>query len=189
MAIAYAVAQPVVVDVSGEPPPAGGPAVTPVPGRRTLPTLGGWRVAWTTGGESLALGSPSAQVQDDAPPGAWRRVALDGTPEAAAPTDSAGGADLARVDWTEGPLLDISTPVAVAPARTVAAGEHKVESRDGWIRLVHRTADGGTAARVIGPGVVLAATAGARFVVALAPRLDAREYEVPLQTVVYQVIE
>ena len=38
-------------------------------------------------------------------------------------------------------------------------------------------------------GVALAATAHARFILALVPREGAREYESPLEVVVYQVDE
>jgi hypothetical protein len=183
MSIAYGVAQPVVVDLSSR---ATSRSASDGAARRTLPLLGGWRVAWTSRGDTLGVGSGPPHVQDDAPAPAWQLVALDG---AAAPAPAPARLPFATVAWSEGPVLDISTPVDVSRPRTVNAGPYRIESRDGWIRIGPAAEGGGGSARIVGPGVVLAATANGRFVAALAPRTRAREYEVKLEPVVYEVVE
>ena len=98
--------------------------------------------------------------------------------------DSTG---LARVPWVEGPTIDISVRPDLKTLRTIPVGSSTIESRDGWIRLRGRTPEGRQAVRLIGPGAALAATAGGRFIVALAPDPDAQRYSAPVRLVVYQV--
>jgi hypothetical protein len=185
MSIAFGVAQPVVVDVS---PRVTATSASDRAARRVLPLLGGWRVAWTKSGDTLGVGSGPTHVQDDAPAPAWQLVALDGAP-ASSPTPAPADHPFAPVEWNEGPVLDISTPVDVSRPQAVSAGTYRIESRDGWIRITGPAPGGGSSVRIVGPGVVLAATAGGRFVAALAPRPRAREYEAKYEPVVYEVVE
>ena len=169
MVPAYGFAQPVVADVSDT---ASGASM----GRSgtTLPIAGGWRVRWTTDGALLAIGAKPERVQDDSPSPSW--LAVD--PQSGAVRGPVEPANLHEVEWVEGPVIDISIVVDLAATRSLAIEEGTLESRGGWIRL-----DG----RIVGPGLAVAATRSGRFIAALAPRPDAKEYEAPVEPVVYRV--
>ena len=137
--------------------------------------LDGWRVRWSCDGHDLLVGGRPAQVQDDAPSGAERRIAARG----GAPS-SARAAD--AVPWVVGPTLDIGSPVAGRARRLVARGR-AIEARDGMIVV----RDAGGEARAVGPGLPLAATRNGRFILAIAPRTRPRPYESHDQAVVYRV--
>jgi hypothetical protein len=169
MVPAYGFAQPVVLDVSGQPTDA-----SISRSGQTLPIAGGWRVRWTTNGELLAIGGKPERVQDDSPSPSW--LAVDSrTGSVRGPAELA---DLAEIEWVDGPVIDISVPIDLGETRSLAIERGTLESRGGWIRL-----DG----RIIGPGLAVAATRSGRFIAALAPRADAKEYEATVEPVVYRI--
>jgi hypothetical protein len=139
--------------------------------------LDGWRVRWSCGGADLFVGGRPSRVQDDSPSADERRVPATG----ASPTSAAASPGPA---WTDGPTLDISTPVARGRVAPLVVRGRVIEERAG--RIVVRSASSETA-RDVGPGVPLAATRGGHFVLAIAPRTDARPYESPDHAVVYRV--
>jgi hypothetical protein len=81
-------------------------------------------------------------------------------------------------DWRLGPALDVSVPIDLQSERSLRLEGARITSSAGWIRR-----DG----QVVGPGVALAATRDGLFIAALAPRVDAKDYESPLEPVVYRV--
>ena len=175
-------------DSASRPGGAGSGLVT----EHTLPTLGGWRIGWSRDGRALALGGAPPATSDDAPSTEWQLVdpatgaALGASPR---PAPLPAGDTLAAVRWREGPVLDVSVPVDLARRRGLTTSGYRIETRGGWIHLTAPGTRRGVASRVIGPGVALAATAHARFILALVPREGAQEYESPLELVVYQVDE
>jgi hypothetical protein len=172
MVPAYGFAQPVVADVSGRPTDA---SISRISGSaNTLPIAGGWRVGWTKDGKLLTIGAKPERVQDDAPSPSW--LAVD--PESGTVRGPVDPSDLGQVDWVDGPVIDISVPIDLAETRSLAIENGTLESRGGWIRLN---------GRIIGPGLAVAATRSGRFIAALAPRPDAKEYEATVEPVVYRV--
>ena len=169
MVPSYGFAQPVVLDVSGKPTDA-----SISQGARTLPIAGGWRLRWTKEGGLLAIGAKPERVQDDSPSPSW--LAVDAPSGAVRGAADAG--DLHEQEWVEGPVIDISVTVDLAETRSLAIETGTLESRGGWIRLN---------GRIIGPGLAVAATRSGRFIAALAPRADAKEYEATVEPVVYRV--
>jgi hypothetical protein len=179
MTVAFAVARAVIADV-GE--PATTTARSGMGTTRALPTLAGWRVRWAADGRQLLLGARPVHASDDRPPSVWLRV--DASTGAVVDSSATLPADTAGARWTEGPLLDSGIDLALGAPRTVRVAGATIESRDGRITLTFR--DG--ARRSVGPGAVLAATAGGRFVLALRPRRGpVREGEVPAEVVLYQL--
>ena len=169
MVPAYGFAQPVVTDVSGSPSDASISRNT-----RTLPIAGGWRLRWTTTGGLLAIGAKPERVQDDSPSAAW--TAVDATSgEVRGPV---AASELTELEWVEGPVIDVSVAIDLGETRSLAIEGGTLESRGGWVRLN---------GRIIGPGLAVAATRSGRFIAALAPRPDAREYEAAVEPVVYRV--
>jgi hypothetical protein len=162
-------------------------------GRVAAPTgpthsLHGWRVRWTAGGDTLAVGAAPRAVQDDAPPARWVLV----RPRRwAAYRDTLGGttdsARFARVAWVEGPTIELGSPAELPTTRTLPIQGGTVDAREGSIRVTRRNGARQTDVRVVGPGVPLAATANGRFILALVPRANAREHEMRAQTVVYHL--
>jgi hypothetical protein len=162
-------------------------------GRVVAPTgpthsLHGWRVRWTAGGDTLGIGAGPRAVQDDAPPTRWvlvrpRRWALY--------TDTLGGtADstrFARLAWVEGPTMELGSAMDLAPSRALSISAGTVEARDGSIRVTRRTSPMQADVRVVGPGIPLAATANGRFILALVPRVNAKESDMRAQAVVYHL--
>ena len=152
MATIFGFAQPGVIELGGGEP-------------RLFQGAGGWRVRWSVDGSRLLAGLAPQRTQDDAPATRW--VAFD--PATGKPLgDVAPNARSADLRWSEGPTVDISIAPDTATLRTLPATNGTVESRGGWIRV------GG---RIIGPGVALATTRGGRYVVALVPNVDAKEYD------------
>jgi len=141
--------------------------------------LDGWSVRWSDDGRDLMIGVHPERVQDDAPASAERRVALDGGAEGSS-------AAAAAIPWREGPTLDISVAVP-RDARALHARGRVIEGKDNRITVRDSSAGGWSEPRVVGPGMPLAATRNGRFVLALAPRVDARQYESPDHAVVYRV--
>jgi hypothetical protein len=162
-------------------------------GRVTAPTgpthsLHGWRVRWSRGGDTLAVGAAPRAVQDDAPPARWvlvrpRRWAVY-SDTLGVITDSTR---FAPVVWTTGATMELGSTVSMATNRPLAIEGGRVEARDGAIRVIQRSSAGETDVRAVGPGVPLAATANGRFIVALVPRANAREHEMRMHTVVYHL--
>lgn len=182
MNIAYATAQPVVVDVSDRALPTAGSSPE---GERTIAMAGGWRVAWTADGATLAVGDAPARAEDDAVPERW--IAVDTAtwrPSAVLAQQRARWGP----EWEEGPLIDISIPFDMRQPRSVPIEGGRIASRDGWIRIVRDT-DAVVGGTIVGPGAVLSATATGRFVAALVTRQVRERWEVPLRLIVYQIIE
>jgi hypothetical protein len=151
-------------------------------------SLNGWRVRWTRGGDTLAVGAAPRAVQDDAPPTRWTLVrprlwavfsdTLGGT------TDSSS---FAPVGWVVGPTMVLGTRPDRTAGRPIAIDRGTIEWRDGTIRITRRGVDGRQHARVVGPGFPLAATASGRFIVAIVPHVGGPPSGMQAQTIVYHV--
>lgn len=151
-------------------------------------SLHGWRVRWTSSGDTLAVGAAPRTVQDDASPARWVLV----RPRRWAPhTDTLGSTTdssrFARVPWVEGPTMELGSAMDLSGARTLSIDSGTVDTQDGSIRLTRRNAAGSTDVRLVGPGVPLAATANGRFILALVPRANAREHEMRAHPVMYHI--
>jgi hypothetical protein len=176
MVVAFGAARPFVVDASA--PTAGDPS------RDTaLPIAEGWRLAWSANGARLAIGAPSEVVSDDGAATQWRLV----DPSTGAPRGGANPATLTRVQWTEGPTIDISTPIDMMPRRAFRTGDSDIESEHGWIRVFARDGARMRSPRIIGPGVALTATANGEFIIAIAPDPNAKSYDPPNHLIVYHI--
>lgn len=180
MSYARAVAVPAVIRVGGsESSPSG------VPGK-LYPIARGWRVRWTSDGRAVGLGNNPARAQDDEFSQSW--ASLEPT-SGAISTSIPGDTKLEQPKWTEGPVLDVSIPIDMtrAPKLFAKVGElnYTIESERGVITL--RASDASTPAVVVGPGIALTATAGGRYILALAPRAKSGEGESPVELVVYSV--
>ena len=139
---------------------------------RIFPVAGGWRVRWTRDGARLIVGSAPNSAQDFAQATKW--IALDprtGAPAGEVPRPG----DLPDVPWVEGPTIDISVQLDTS-RKAIPIEDGGVESRGGWIRA---------RGRIIGPGMVLAATRSGRFIAALVPNPAAKEYEAKEYLAVY----
>jgi hypothetical protein len=141
--------------------------------------LDGWRVSWSCDGHDVLIGVRPERVQDDAPAKVTRRVAAQ-----EAQAGSAPAAD--PIPWVDGPTLDISVPIA-RDARSLRARARVIEGRGNRITVRDSSAGGWSAPRGVGPGVPLAITRNGRFVLAIAPRTDAKQHESPDHAVVYRV--
>jgi hypothetical protein len=177
MVTAFGSARPVVVDLTYA-------RDTTPPQVTALPIPEGWRLAWTLDGTRLAIGAPPAMIADDGQASRWRLVdPADGS--------SHGPADpvsLQRLQWTEGPNIDISTAVDMKQRRAFRSGELDVESEDGWIRVYAHDGSRVRAPRIVGPGIALMATANGQFIVAIAADPNAQAYDPPHHLVVYQIL-
>lgn len=180
MSYARAIAVPGVIEVGGKQGTTNG-----LPGK-LFPIARGWRVRWTTDGRLIGLGANPARAQDDEFPQTW--AALDpstGTLNTSLPAS----AKLDQAKWTEGPTLDISVPVDLtrAPQLFAKSGEtnYTIDSERGVITM--RPSDQANPAIAVGPGIALAATAGGRYILALAPRAKPVENETAVEVVVYVV--
>ena len=157
---------------------------------RLFPIARGWRVRWTTDGATLALGNSPARAADNESSQTW--AALDPTTGALHGTLPAN-AKLADVKLTPGPTLDRSLPIDMnqSPPIQIQRGNQTftIQSERGVITLVETTP--GTAnkpaPRVVGAGIALAATAGGRYIIALAPRGKPDANEMAIEPVVYTV--
>lgn len=184
MAYMKGIAQPALIRVPPD-PRAADAAQT---GRaRTFAIPRGWRVRWTADGSTIALGSNPEMAQDESPSRSWS--ALD--PRTGAVSVSLpSGAELVEPQWVTGPLLTYGVDVNISSAPSIAVrhGElnYVIESQRGVISI-RDPAFQTRAVIPVGAGVALAATASGRYVVALRPRSNAREYETPVEVVVYTV--
>ena len=182
MNIAYATAQPVVVDVSDRTLAASAGAES----ERTIRVAGGWRIGWSSDGSTLALGTRPERAVNDADPIRWIAVdTLGWRPTGLLPA----GREVWEPAWEEGPLIDISVPFDMRAARSVSIAGGRVASRDGWIRIARDSVNAVAGGRIVAPGAVLAATRNGQFIAALVQRQVADRFEVPLRFVVYQIIE
>ncbi len=150
------------------------PALLAIPsGRDTLlPLTGGWRLAWTPAGDSLAIGHAPEHPRDNSPAGSWSIYPRGGGTAASRP-DTAG---LASVPWTEGPVLDVSVPPDTARRVYLPQAAGRLTSAGGWIRMDDT---------IVAPGLALVATASGCFVAALAPAPEGKDRQSPLMAVVY----
>jgi hypothetical protein len=168
MAVVDGVAATVVVDVGTTP-------------TTKLAGYGGWRVRWSCDGGDLLLGDPPRRMQDDSPSEGEHRVSASAAPLTNAPAAPA-------VRWTEGPTLDVSVQVPRGRSTPLAVRGRVIAERNGRVVIQDRGAGGAAGTRDIGPGIPLAATRGGRYVLALAPRSNARPYESKDRAVIYRII-
>jgi hypothetical protein len=177
MVVAYGSARPYVVD-------ARSPAASDTAADVALPIAEGWRLAWTASGARLAIGAPPELISDDGMSSRWRLV----DPATGAPRGDTEANALVQLRWTEGPTLELSTPIDMQQRRAFRLSGGDVESEDGWIRVFSRDGTRLRAPRIVGPGVALTTTATGEFIVAIAPDPNAKSYEPPNHLVVYQII-
>jgi len=187
MSLARAVAQPGVIHIPDNPRvQAAADSASP----KLFPVARGWRVRWTTDGTTLALGNSPARAVDNEPSQTWSALdpatgALHGT--------LPSSAKLADVKFTGGPTLDRSLPIDMnqSPPIRIQRGNQtfNIHSERGVITLVETTPGAATKAapRVVGAGIALAATAGGRYIIALAPRAKPDPNEIAIEPVVYTV--
>jgi hypothetical protein len=187
MSMSRAVAQAGVIHIPDNPrQTAAGDSAAP----KLFPVARGWRVRWTTDGATLALGNSPARATDNEPSQTW--AALDPTTGALHGTLPAN-AKLADVKMTGGPTLDRSLPIDMShsPPIEIKRGNqtYTIQSDRGVITLVETTpgAANKSAPRVVGAGIALAATAGGRYIIALAPRSRPEPNEMAIEAVVYTV--
>ncbi|HEY1952109.1 MAG TPA: hypothetical protein VGG76_04835 [Gemmatimonadaceae bacterium] len=186
MSMARAVAQPGVIHVPQD-PRAQAAADSAAP--KLFPIARGWRVRWTTDGTTLALGNNPAHATDAEPSQTW--AALDpstGQLHGSLPAS----ATLADVKFTGGPTIDQSLPIDMSksPPIEVKRGNqtYAVQSERGVITIVETTPGAAKSSpRVVGAGIALAASAGGRYIIALAPRAKPAANETAVEPVVYTV--
>ena len=186
MSMARAVAQPGVIRIPDN-PRAQAAADSSAP--RLFPIARGWRVKWTTDGSTLALGNNPARAEDNEPSQTW--AALDpntGQLHGSLP----GNAKLADVNFTMGPTLDRSVPIDMTHAAPIQVQRDNktftIQSERGVITITQTPAAAGTEAqRVVGAGIALAATAGGRYILALAPKANPDPNGIAIEPVVYTV--
>ena len=187
MSMSRAVAQPGVIHIPDDPRQI---AAADSGAPRLFPIARGWRVRWTTDGTTLALGNSPARATDTEPSQTWSALdpvtgALHGT--------LPSSAKLAEVKMTPGPTLDRSLPMDMShsPAIQIRRGNQTfvIQSERGVITVVETTpgAAAKSAPRVVGAGIALAATAGGRYIIALAPRSRPDVNEMAIEPVVYTV--
>ncbi len=156
---------------------------------KLFPVARGWRVRWTADGSTLALGNAPSRAVDNEPSQTW--AALDPVTGALHGTLPANS-KLAEVKFTEGPTLDRSLPIDLtqSPPIRIQRGKQTltIQSIRGVITIVGPPEVGSTGAqRVVGAGIALAATAGGRYIIALAPRARPGPNEPTAEPVVYTV--
>jgi len=105
-------------------------------------------------------------------------------------TSLPGNAKLSEPAFTKGPELELSVPVDMSsrpPINFERNGKrYSIQTQRGVITLVE-TGAAAAAPKVIGAGVALAATAGGKYVIALAPRQSTKPGEMAVEPVVYTV--
>jgi hypothetical protein len=186
MSMSRAMAQPGVVHIPDN-PHATAAAESGVP--KLFPVARGWRVRWTTDGSVLALGNAPSRVLDNEPSQTWSALdPVTGTLHGTLPSN----ASLADVKFTDGPTLDRSLPIDMmqSPAIQIRRGTQTftIQTIRGVITITEPPGLGSTGAqRVVGAGIALAATAGGRYIVALAPRSTSDPSGPSMEPVVYTV--
>ncbi|MFL5466171.1 MAG: hypothetical protein ACJ79N_03800, partial [Gemmatimonadaceae bacterium] len=186
MSMSRAVAQPGVIRIPDNPRQHSA-ADSAAP--RLFPVARGWRVRWTTDGTTLALGNNPARAEDNEPSQTW--AALDPT-TGQLHGSLPGNAKLADVKFTMGPTLDASLPIDLtqAPPIQIQRGNQSftILTPRGVITIAEPPSVGATGAqRIVGAGIALAATAGGRYIVALAPKAKSEPGGVAIEPVVYTV--
>jgi hypothetical protein len=156
---------------------------------KLFPVARGWRVRWTTDGTTLALGNSPARATDDESSQTW--AALNPTTGALHGSLPAS-AKLAEVKFTAGPTLDRSLPIDMtqSPPIQIRRGTQTftIQSIRGVITIADPPGVGSIGTqRVVGAGIALAATAGGRYIIALAPRSKPDANEIAIEPVVYTV--
>jgi hypothetical protein len=186
MSMSRAVAQAGVIHIPDNPRQnAAGDSAAP----KLFPVARGWRVRWTTDGTTLALGNSPARATDTEPSQTW--AALDPITGALHGTLPAN-VSLADVKMTGGPTLDRSLPIDMtqSPPIQIQRGTQTftILSNRGVITIADPPGVGSTGAqRVVGAGIALAATAGGRYIIALAPRSSPDPSGSSVEPVVYTV--
>jgi hypothetical protein len=150
---------------------------SPALSRTVLPFTGGWRVAWARDGRTVLAGAVPRVVDDDEQPGSWSALPDTGAAYALT-TDDAG--KITETRWVTGPTIDPRLPVRLT-GKAPPAARGRITSTGGWIRVAGR----GRRGRILGPGVLLAATRDGDFVLALAPQVNALRDAPTAQLVVY----
>jgi hypothetical protein len=157
---------------------------------KLFPVARGWRVRWTTDASTLALGNAPSRAVDNEPSQTWSALdPLTGALHGTLPANS----KLADVSYTQGPTIDRSLPMDMSKSPPIAIQHGKqtfnIQSERGVITIVETTpgSDVKAAPRVVGAGLALAATAGGRYIVALAPRARPDPNEPAVEPVVYTV--
>ncbi|HUQ47032.1 MAG TPA: hypothetical protein VM053_02175 [Gemmatimonadaceae bacterium] len=187
MSYARGVAQPGIIQIPADTRSAG---ATDAAAAKMYPVALGWHVRWTPDGATVALGNSPAKAQDNEESATW--AALDPKTGAFHGTLPAE-AKLLVPRWTNGPVLDISTPVDMqgSPAIRIMTGSRamSIESVNGVItaREIGAATDSTARMYTIGSGKALAATKGGRYILALAPRARPVANEIPVEPVVYVV--
>jgi hypothetical protein len=188
MSMSRAVAQAGVIRIPADPRQmaAGDSAAA-----KLFPIARGWQVRWTTDGTTLALGNSPARATDDEASQTWSALdPVTGALSVALPST----ARLAEMKMTQGPTLDRSLPIDMTlspPPIQVQRGTqtYSIYSTRGVITITDPPGVGSTGAqRVVGAGIALAATAGGRYIIALAPRSSTGANEMAVEAVVYTVI-
>jgi hypothetical protein len=179
------VAQPGVIRIPDDPRQAGA-ADSAAP--KLFPVTRGWRVRWTADGTTIALGNNPSKSDDDEPSQTWS--ALDpstGALHGSLPSN----ASLYEPAFTTGPTFALSSPVSIdkSPPITVTRDgkNFSIESARGVITIRETGANAQQSQRVIGAGIALAATAGGRYVLALAPKAKPIPHGMTVEPVVYTV--
>ena len=157
---------------------------------RLFPVALGWRVRWTTDGSTLALGNNPGRTEDNQPSQNW--AALDPT-TGQLHGSLPGDANLSELKFTEGPTLELAMPIDLSKSPPIeirrSARTFYIESERGVITITQRSTTGSTTSqRVVGAGMALAATAGGRYIVALAPKNPPVQHEMAVEPVVYTVV-
>jgi hypothetical protein len=156
---------------------------------KLFPVARGWRVRWTADGSTLALGNAPSRAVDNEPSQTWSALdPLTGALHGTLPANS----KLADVKFTEGPTIDRSLPIALtqSPSIRIQRGKdvYTIQSLRGVITILGPPEVGSTGAqRVVGAGMALAATAGGRYIIALAPRSTPDPNGSTVEPVVYTV--
>jgi hypothetical protein len=184
MSSAHAVAQAGIVRVPADPRSAtAGDSASP----KMFPIARGWRVRWTADGALIALGNAPARALDAEPSESW--TALDpktGEFHGSLPATS----KIVEPQMIAGPVLHVGTGPDIGSAPPIKAmrdGHDVTITSERGVITIASAADSSAAPYVVGPGVALAATAGGRFIVALAPRTKVAQGEMPVEVVVYRV--
>jgi hypothetical protein len=186
MSMSRAIAQAGVIHIPDNPrSAAAGDSAAP----RLFPVALGWRVSWTADGSTLALGNSPAKAVDTEPSQTWSALdPVTGALHGSLPRTS----NLSAVKFTEGPTLDRSLPVDMmqSPPIQVRRGTQTftIQTIRGVITITDPPGVGSTGAQhVVGAGIALAATAGGKFIVALAPRAKGDQTGTGFEAVVYTV--
>lgn len=141
---------------------------------------GGWRVRWR--GDTLFVGHAPTTVQDHAEPSRWTMHAAPDWQPVVVPADFAP----APQRWADGPTIEIGMEPdsTVTAMRMLDLANGRAAQSRGWQVYLLTP---GRPPRVVGPGALLAATLGGRFLLALAPTPNPKEYEPKVRLVVYEV--